>query len=319
MSMHQSKGLGFDWVIIPFHEHEKMSGSHQHASVLESSAPDWIMSHPGLSVAAAEPVLAKAERERRQVQIYNSLCLDYVAMTRAKRALTIILNPPNEKPSAVPEKFSDLVRHVGLETQGDAAWYKDFQAAETAAKPAPSPVIVRSPRQSVYKSRPSESFYAGLSGEALFEEDFGAAAKRGVELHDAYQRIEWVDESEDKSLPKAFKEAFVKPSSHATLWRERAYELYVDGRWETGQFDRVVFTGDDQCRKAVIYDFKTNSRRSAESVEAFSARMRERYLPQMMAYRKALAHLTGIPEARIGCRLLLVDVGAVVDCAHSTT
>ena len=141
MTMHQSKGLGFDWVILPFYEPEKMV-SERHVGPIEHSAPDWIMVNPGAASDMSDPVLAKAERVRRQVQVYNSLCLDYVAMTRAKIALTIILNPENAKPPPAPEKFSDLVRLVGLGTAGDPAWYEKIRRKETVAQlpePRPSP------------------------------------------------------------------------------------------------------------------------------------------------------------------------------------
>ena len=114
-----------------------------------------------------DEVLAKAERSRRHVQTYNALCLDYVAMTRAKLALTLILNPPNAKTPPEPEKFSDLVRLVGLKTCGDGAWYMNVKrpAAAPAAKRRQIPA--RGPRLCVRKSRPGESFYSGLAGVLL--------------------------------------------------------------------------------------------------------------------------------------------------------
>lgn len=308
MTMHQSKGLGFDWVIIPFYEPETMAGG-RHTGPLEHSDPSWILANPGTAVDATDSVLAAAERTRQQIQTYNALCLDYVAMTRAKRALTIILNPANKKASPVPEKFSDLVRQSGLRTSGDPAWYAKMGLAEDAARKIERPPVVRSRRQNVRKSRPSESFYAGLGGDVLFGEAFGKAAARGTEAHARYEQIEWLAPDE---VSNDFDRAFLKPDERATVWREKPYELFADGKWETGQFDRVVFSGEGEGRSATIYDFKTNAKRANEGDAAFVERMRAHYAPQMESYRRALVRLTGIPPDRIRTELLLVSVGHAV-------
>ena len=310
MTMHQSKGLGFDWVIIPFYEPETMVGE-RHIGPLEHSDPDWVMVNPGSAVALNDKVLARAERARRQVQVYNSLCLNYVAMTRAKHALTMILHPANAKAPPMPERFSDLVRLAGLETSGDAQWH----ASVKKDKPGDGdlkverPQLLRSPRRSVRKSRPSESFYSGLKGDVLFGDNFGKAALRGSQAHAKYEQIEWLDPNQAKN---DFDRALVKPHNALSLWRERGYELFVDGRWESGQFDRVVFTGTDGERCATIYDFKTNAVAAGESTSEFAERMRKTYASQMESYRKALSRLTGIPLERIEAKLLLEAVGMAV-------
>ena len=313
MTMHQSKGLGFDHVIIPFYERDKLTGSAQKAGPLESESPSWILHNPGHDAAMTDAVLAAAERRRQHTARYNALCLDYVAMTRAKKALTVILHPRNKKPPATPEKFSDLVRLVGLTTGGDREWYLKLKpAAEDAAKASavPAPGIVRRPRRDVAKLRPSESYFTGLKGDALFADDFGAAARRGVEAHAGFEKIEWLEPAEAKT---ALERELVRPTGDATLWRERAYELFVDGKWESGQFDRVVFWCEGGERRAAICDFKTNAQREGESIEAFTARMRSAYRVQMLAYRAALAALTGIPQSSIRLKLLLVATQTVAD------
>jgi ATP-dependent exoDNAse (exonuclease V) beta subunit len=301
MTMHQSKGLGFDWVIIPFYEPEKMTGA-SHAGALVHADPAWILSNPGTAAAMSDPVLASAERARRQIQTYNSLCLNYVAMTRAKLALTLILHPPNRTPAPMPEKFSDLVRHSGLATSGDPSWYTKVRRGTRREETPERPPVARQARLTVRKLRPSESFYSGLGGDALFSEDFGKAARRGTEAHAGYERIEWIDSA---AAENDFDRALVKPEGEVTLWRERAYEIFTGGRWESGQFDRVVFTLKDGRRSAVIYDFKTNALRGGESADDFAGRMRRRYAGQMSAYRQALSALTGMAPEDIRTVLLL--------------
>ena len=100
----------------------------------------------------------------------------------------------------------------------------------------------------------------------------------------------------------------------AAVWRERSYEIFDQetNTWETGQFDRVVFRGEGENRKADIYDFKTNHRGGDESVEAFEHRMAQTYESQMAAYRSAISRLCGIKPERISSTLLLTATGTAV-------
>ena len=158
----------------------------------------------------------------------------------------------------------------------------------------------------------------GLSAAELFAETAGEAARKGVEIHGQYEVIEWANGQTLAALPPAFRAAFAKPGPGATVWREKSYEIYREGAgrgvWETGQFDRVVFTADGAEREAVIYDFKTNALKAGESVEAFERRMCRTYASQMSAYRAALGTFTGLPASRIRSVLLLQSTGTAVEC-----
>ena len=312
MTMHQSKGLGFDHVIVPFYEYDDLYGS-KHLGPLVNDEPQWILDNPSSGTAASDPVLRQAERRRRLSQLYSSLCLDYVALTRAKKALTLILHPQNARPPSEPARFSDLVRLVGLESGGDRQWYlkcgtrTDGRDAD-GGKPPPA----RRKRENVAKARPSESYMTGLAAERLFDDEFAAGAEYGRGMHAMYENIEWIPAGEAKD---AFDHAFVKPEGFSELWRERPYEIFADGAWESGQFDRVVFTGSGEDRRAEIYDFKTNAMRRGETVGAYEARMRETYRSQMSSYRRAVGMLAGIPPERISAKLLLSRTRSVVESA----
>jgi ATP-dependent exoDNAse (exonuclease V) beta subunit len=151
-------------------------------------------------------------------------------------------------------------------------------------------------------------YYRGISGSRLFSEDFGGAAERGSAIHAEYEKIGWIDPS---SAENDLERALVRPSENAVLWREKSFELFADGEWISGCFDRVVFTEEGGEKRAMIYDFKTNRRHSGESVEKFIQRMDETYSAQMSSYRRALARLSGIPVERISSQLLLHEVGGV--------
>ena len=150
----------------------------------------------------------------------------------------------------------------------------------------------------------------GLAADRLFADDYGASAEYGKEMHAKYEKIEWIPEAEVKD---SFDRVFVKPDGFSELWRERSYEIFADGSWESGQFDRVVFTGEVADRKAVILDFKTNAMRQGEDVSAYEDRLLETYAPQMAAYRRAVHMLTGLPLADVSAKLLLTRTRSIVD------
>ena len=136
----------------------------------------------------------------------------------------------------------------------------------------------------------------------LFADDFGAATERGKAEHAKFAAIEWGEG------------VFAKPSDDAVVWREKPYELLKDGVWESGTFDRVVFSGAGAGRTAHIVDFKTNRLRGGETPDEFARRMAAVYSGQLAAYREALSALTGIPRERIRTSLYLAAISCVFDC-----
>ena len=314
MTIHRSKGLGFDYVLLPLYEHEGLD--HAVDDPLFGRDPDWVLPGPGEAIAEAYPELDAPYQAAKDASVYEGLCVYYVAMTRAKRALTIVMPPP-PKTTGRTTKFSGFVRESGLADAGDPSWYERMAGGRSVARfPADQvPVLakpVRGARRHVTRRTPSAGAFAGLSAGGLFAVDDARAEalRRGTEVHAAYAQIDWLDADEART---DFDRAFVKPPDAVELWRETPYELFRDGMWESGQFDRVVFSGKDGARTAVIYDFKTNALHAGETPEAFAARMRATYAGQMHAYRHALARLTGIPPQRTACKLLLTATSTVVE------
>ena len=144
---------------------------------------------------------------------------------------------------------------------------------------------------------PSLSFQTGESAGNLFAAAGArqAALARGVAAHAEYEGIEWIPAEQAKN---DFERALVRPDDLTALWRERAFEVFADGEWISGRFDRVTFFTTDEGLAAEIIDFKT------------SLAHPERYDAQLGAYRRAVHVLTGIPMERITARLVQIgDVG----------
>ena len=321
LTIHRSKGLGFDHVFVPLFESGRERSSidrPKQTAPLYDEGP-WVLPHLAKGVEKFNPAASRAYDRMRSDRLKEALRTYYVAMTRAKKSMFVIF-PDDSDPDDYGKGLlmRDLVvQAVGRRLPFEAGEYPSCRTAgeRSAATQAPAGWRASGMREVVERVSPSAAGGAAsprVAADALFDAGRGDAARKGVEAHERYQAVEWLDASEAESLQEGFREAFVRPSPDASVWRERSYELYSDGRWETGQFDRVVFSGSGEARSATIYDFKTNVMRAAETDDAFAARMRTAYGRQMEHYRDALAALTGIPPERISCKLLLQHNGKSV-------
>jgi ATP-dependent exoDNAse (exonuclease V) beta subunit len=93
-------------------------------------------------------------------------------------------------------------------------------------------------------------------------------------------------------------------SPGATLWREKRFEVILDGEWVTGTFDRVIIWPD----RVLIVDFKTD----AVADEAAARARAEGYRPQLALYRRVASCLTGLGLESIRCVLVFSRPGVVV-------
>jgi ATP-dependent exoDNAse (exonuclease V) beta subunit len=96
------------------------------------------------------------------------------------------------------------------------------------------------------------------------------------------------------------KEVFTKPQSQTDLWRERAFDVMLDGQWVSGVFDRVAVhrSKNGVPDSAIIYDFKTDHGSPAE--------IEERYAGQMEVYRKAVCSLLQLSPDCVKAQILCI-------------
>ncbi len=316
MTIHHSKGLGFNYVLLPLYEHFGLDRAI--SAPLEGENREWFLPSPGKETAECFEATAKAYERLRDANIYESLCVYYVAMTRAMTALTLFIPPP-PKTATDTTRFADFVRESALEDMGDALWYTHAVAKDekkkgaAAAEEEAAPSLKRKARVHVRRRTPSLMFRSGVAASTLFESRGArkAAMERGTAVHAEFEKIEFIPADEART---PLETALVKPAGFVELWREKAYELFIDGQWESGQFDRVVFVRDAAgALRARVYDFKTNQPHAGEDAASFAQRMRETYYPQLSAYRRAVAALTGIAAEAVSAVLLLTATGEALD------
>ena len=323
LSIHRSKGLGFDHVFVPLFETDRHRSSIDRPKATsplfdETGRSCWVLPHLAKGMEKYNGQTRAAYGKMRCNALRDALRTYYVALTRAKKSMFVIC-PDDFDPRECENGL--LMRDLVAQAVGvpyEKGEYPSFPVkrrrweGRAPSRPWPTRRSALPDERMPPRTEASDAGHLHATADALFDAGYGTAAQKGEAAHLAYQAIEWADAETAAAMPTAFREAFVKPSPEATVWRERGYELFADGRWETGRFDRVVFTGTGESRRATVYDFKTNRKLSAETDEDFAKRMRVTYASQMARYRNAVAALTGIPLARVETKLLLCETGGFV-------
>ena len=336
MTIHKSKGLGFDVVILPDLEGQKLNQARAGLTVRRSADHnvEWVMDMPTKDFANCDEVLAAQMREAESAGCYEKLSLLYVAMTRAKRGLYLVIKPPKKSTS---QNFTKLLTETleedeteftvgdqsfaGSFSSGDATWHRQLKPTEeppqveTIAQCLDPLKVRKSPR--LIALRPSDGKSGVLPASMLFAlKRGGTAAEFGHRLHALLAEVEWLSAEEiaasrerwagqgDVGLhalecleAQEFTELWTRDAG-AGVWRERMFEIVLEGTWVTGVFDRVVidYTPNGKPSHAWVYDFKTDETKDGAV---------ERHSRQLNIYRQAAAQLLGIPLASVSCFLAM--------------
>jgi len=317
MTIHFSKGLGMDMVILPelsgkgLSELRDTSGISLHRD--SDGCVEWGMSLPSKDICAADQTLDSVREHLRARQAYENLCLLYVAMTRAKHALYCLRAPTKDFKNTGRWLQDFFPQGDGGDpdnrTLGDSQWFNDFQRKDTPAPDIRGTKLKptgRQSRESSPSSHEGEDIPAGLILGG------GAARHLGTEVHELLAQVEWLGQEPDftNATPEATKlvreflasdraSALKKPAGNMLLWRERAFDVEVDGRPLSGIFDRVhiMMDSNGQPVSVQIYDFKTDK----GPVDLCA-----KYKDQMGSYIEAAALLLGISKDKIQAEPLAV-------------
>jgi ATP-dependent helicase/nuclease subunit A len=317
MTIHKAKGLGFDVVILPEIPNQGLPQA-QYFDVAEGDG--WICGTPPKWARDIIPEMRDAEERWAGNQRYEGFCMLYVALTRAKRGLYVLLEPPSEK--ADPDRPSLenwLARSVGAggETgvafqSGASGWAESIALLElekpVKAMSEPGAAIPRRGRKV-----PSESKAKGKSSVHS-----PAGMKFGSDAHALLEKVAWVDESAP-ILPStdhgrriealiqnpALRDVFQRGGRTIELFREQPVDAIMDGALLSGSIDRLHLHRNTAgiVDRVQIIDFKTDAVEKPEE-------LKERYAGQMRAYRAALEKIH--VGAEIECLLLSVRHGELV-------
>ncbi|MEX0330369.1 MAG: UvrD-helicase domain-containing protein [Puniceicoccaceae bacterium] len=343
MTIHKAKGLGFDVVLVAGFGESPVIGQKQqslHVSRNPDGQIDWILDLPRKQVLEQDYTLQTAHADYTDDQMFEAMCLLYVAMTRAKRGLYCIAPEPSVNRSTLTwhklfaatmdtEKDAREEGHIRWQSEfGDPAWSETAEVPEKKEKPT---LRLDAIRGKLPQRKPMLRRIASPSQEAHGEDmeprklRSTAGRQFGTRMHDFLATVEWIDfgnEDERSGLLKeadhdiaerlakllqtdASKEIFNRPEQRCALWREKPYALRKGDSVAMGIIDRAVVYLDaaGQPERIIIYDYKTDA---LEPDKDPMQQLMDRYATQLERYREAASVLTGLAEEKIETRLVPV-------------
>jgi ATP-dependent helicase/nuclease subunit A len=213
MTIHQAKGLQFDMVVLT--ELETGLTGQPGACVVHQQDPtqpiDRVCMHRNLDIQALLPAeLQQMFEASRNQDVTESLCVLYVAMTRAIPALHVYLSPAAANERNLPKSSAGILRSTLTDGRpltpqsvpfscGDPQWYQQAAPRQDAvASPAAPPAIVfAAGRPAAARRRTAPSQLEGGGQVALgdlWRMDNVAARARGTMIHAWFEQVQWLED-----------------------------------------------------------------------------------------------------------------------------
>lgn len=205
-TIHKSKGLEYDVVILI--NEDKTARSETRISPLLDSAgdADWIMEPIKKDLMQADPALRRLLDQSISQRGFGNLCTLYVAMTRAKRGLYMISDLKSAHQGTTVHYLKERLGTEATATElfpessypvlwstGDSNWHQSFEASPqptTAHQPQATPTFEPAhPRLQL--ARPSAGKSRPLPAARCFDLD-QQASSFGTAVHAAFELIEWL-------------------------------------------------------------------------------------------------------------------------------
>jgi ATP-dependent helicase/nuclease subunit A len=317
MTIHKSKGLGFDVVVLPEVPDDSVPAP-QRFEV--ASTRDWLSATPPKWARAMLPEMRAAETDWSAGQRYEAFCALYVALTRAKRGLYMLLDKPAKSRDDDRASLAGwLARAVGSTGEPGVVWQSGTADwVESVPELSPRPEVSAEPSLGATVPRRERTSPSGAKVAVVGVARSVGGMAFGRELHEAFERVAWVDEQRP-ILPEsdagrlvgelleipAIRSLFVRAGRAVELYREQPVDAVLDGRWLSGVIDRLHVHRDIEGRvvRVEVIDFKTDS-------VAAASELAERYSGQMEAYGRVLSMVW--PGVVVECLLLSTKLRAVV-------
>ncbi len=345
MTVHKAKGLEFDVVILPDLNGDAMDNVRRRSLIVNRDAKgiSWVLQEPPRIFAPLQAALDEELEDSKQRSGFESLCRLYVAMTRAKRGLYLIAEPPpkSKEPSMREAQFLRRMLRVADEAEactsfliewqtGDAQW---FDAAKRAAPRSPEAAVVARPLGELLREfqplakrvTPSGEEAFQVKGSMLFSAGREPGRRLGNLVHELLAHVEWWDATENLSALEARWQAsgllrgeeieetavaMVRGVLHSAAAQFAFAKPAAEARaWRERPFDLI----HEGSWISGVFDrvvVQPDSVRlidfktdEAADEEALAEKVAG-YRPQIMLYRQALIRLTGLKSEQIESALL---------------
>ena len=348
LTMHKAKGLEYDIVILPALGDKGITSKGKPPLLVheqEGDAPippvDWILSSPAKEIIESEPPLAAQLAATRRSQALEELRLLYVAMTRAKRALHLLVTAPSDKSTAL--RLDDVVRLTlapdaapdaehPVWTSGPADWWQPAPGSAPPVPASPLPLSSEAPAQEEAPGSPLSALPAApaarpLSAHIASQEHAAATAKAGrffrpegaaardlgTRVHELFEQIEWLAPGDIPALPGADPAAARLVA--ASLQNPDTHRLFEQPAKPVELFREQAFEAilDGRWLSGKIDRLHLERDASGKPLRAHVIDYKTdqspdpaRHQPQMNDYRQAVALLFGLPPVAITCTLIFV-------------
>lgn len=354
MTVHKAKGLEFDVVILPDLNGDAMDHVRRRSLIVNRDAQgiSWVLQEPPRIFAPLHEALNEEMEGSKQRSGFESLCRLYVAMTRAKRGLYLIAEPPPKSKEPAMKEAQFLRRMLGVadDAEAGAAYLTEWQtgdeqwfASSSGATPqTPAPAVVERPLGGLLREWQPLAKRVTPSGEEDFQVKgsmlFGAGREPGRRLgnlvHELLAHVEWWDAASDMAALEARWQAsgllrgeaieatalamvrgVLQSSAAPFAFAKPAAEAQA---WRERPFDLI----HEGSWISGVFDRVVVQRDSVQLIDfktdeaADEAALAEKvagYRPQIMLYRQALVRLTGLKLEQIKSALLFTRSCRLVD------
>ena len=263
----------------------------------------------------------------------------FTAASFVKQQLTGMLKPEDGPRVTIGgENFVCLYEH------GERDWYRGIpvrapEAAAAAERLPPGFRTAASSRPRLCRLEPSAEEDIRQKASYLFSAETRDVLDFGSAVHELFAQVEWLPDADadaivadwegrtaasddvkrdactqfrDALRSPAAASVLSRPEGGAELWREKPFEVVLEGnQWVTGIFDRVTIRRDARGRavEATVLDYKSDRIQSPSQLAAAA----DRYRPQLKLYRQALAQILSVPLASIRLQIFFTRVGQTVE------
>lgn len=229
MTIHKSKGLTFDAVILPDLKGNSLTTARSEIGAKEDKdrSIEWVLDLPIRPIVEADPILSEHLASKEAEAAYEALCKFYVALTRARYANYLITDPvPKTSRSQNFVKLLELVLAEGFEEEvttfheteaslryqsdtprTDRNWFKGF---ERKSAPEEEPPLAlpqfEADRFRPRRRTPSSSEEYTVPAAQIFHPSGSNAREFGTLVHSMFEELEWYSSNSMETLARNWRD-----------------------------------------------------------------------------------------------------------------